>query len=201
MFLDRMPPRTFVWLHQNPPECANKSLRIVPSTPHHVLHALALETCRALSYLQSYLRNYKSTSPPSSSKSGWAVEIELEIEGVTDIPTVTRRLLDGYSTVTQDRATFFEVAAFGCTSTNFDDQNRSEKRWVRKIRFRWVQLYIRWIYNPKNSIFPIWDPTFVSIQLVGVGALHGLIRQGGNVYMCNVCNVPNFSNIHKVGSL
>ena len=97
MFLDRMPPRTFVWLHQNPPECANKSLRNVPSTPHHVLHALALETCRALSYLQSYLRNYKSTSPPSSSKSGWAVEIELEIEGVTDIPTVTRRLLDGYS--------------------------------------------------------------------------------------------------------
>ena len=66
-----------------------------PSTPHHVLHAL--ETCRALSYLQSYLRNYKSTSPPSSSKSGSPVEIELEIEGVTDIPTVTRRLLDGYS--------------------------------------------------------------------------------------------------------
>ena len=148
MFLDRMPPRTFVWLHQNPPECANKSLRIVPSTPHHVLHALALETCRALSYLQSYLRNYKSTSPPSSSKSGWAVEIELEIEGVTDIPhgysTVTRRLLKiephslkwPHSAVRQP----ILMIKTDLKSGEWEKFDSAE--------------YIRWICNPRTRFFP-----------------------------------------------
>ena len=94
LILDRTPPRTCVAIYKNSPECVDKSLRIAPSPPHHVLHELAPECGRAISYLQSYLRNYESTSPPSSSKSGSPVEIELEIEGATDIRTVTRRLLE-----------------------------------------------------------------------------------------------------------
>ena len=154
MFLDRMPPRAFVWLHQNPPECANKSLRIVPSTPHHVLHALALETCRALSYLQSYLRNDKSTSPPSSSKSGSPVEIELEIEGVTDIPTVTRRLLDGYSRSSHILCTLKWPHSAVRQPILMIKTDLKSGEWEK---FDSAE-YIRWIYHPKNSIFPLWDP-------------------------------------------